>query len=107
MEIIEGFTAAREKLSRRIPSLVLPVSAGLRRSLQSMFGTEDPGQAVGSIIAEVREKGDRALIELTQRIDGIKRKKKSVYETRGLRGEEDISDDADRDVSRTDQENAD
>ncbi|MFC1917298.1 histidinol dehydrogenase [Chloroflexota bacterium] len=72
MKIIENFAAAKKVLSRQTPTISIPVSARLRESLQNMFGTDDPEQAVRIIIGEVRDKGDKALIELTQRIDGIR-----------------------------------
>jgi histidinol dehydrogenase len=72
MKIIEGFNTAKSILSRRIPSSDYPVSAKLRQGLRKMFGTDEPEQAVGQIIREVRTGGDAALSELTSKIDGIK-----------------------------------
>lgn len=37
-----------------------------------MFGTEDPEQAVSYIINEVRSRGDRALLDFTLKLDGVK-----------------------------------
>ncbi|MFH1169724.1 MAG: histidinol dehydrogenase [Chloroflexota bacterium] len=72
MKFIEGFTKAKEALSRKIPAEGYPVSAGLRQRLNKTFGTEDPEVAVRQIIGEVRRRGDAALFDLTSRIDGIK-----------------------------------
>ncbi len=59
MKIIEGYAAAREALTRQ-------VAAGL----------DDPERekAVRGIIAEVRQRGDAALYELTEKFDGVKLK---------------------------------
>ena len=72
LRIIEGFTQAKSALSREITASSYPVSPALRQSLQKLFGTDDPEQAVGRIIDDVRERGDAALTDLTFRIDGIK-----------------------------------
>jgi len=69
--IIEGFGRAKAKLSRLKPEVSQPGSASLRKRLKTLFGTEDPEAAVRQIIAEVGERGDAALRDLTKRIDGI------------------------------------
>ncbi len=55
-----------------MPRISYPVSSSLKQSLQKLFGTEDPEQAVRQIVAEVRERGDAALFDLTLKIDKIK-----------------------------------
>jgi histidinol dehydrogenase len=71
MNIIKGYQAASEALSRDIPVLAYPVSEKLASRLQADFGTADPDAAVAAIISRVREGGDAALRELTQQIDGV------------------------------------
>ena len=72
MRKIEGFDAARKALSRLTPAESYPVSAALKHKLEEMFGTADPEQAVKVIINEVRRRGDAAIFDLTEKIDGIK-----------------------------------
>ena len=72
MKIIEGFAQAKTILSRELPSGLYTISDGLKRSLKKMFGTDDPEQAVRQIIDEVRNRGDKALFDLTLKIDGVK-----------------------------------
>ena len=57
LRIIEGFTQAKSALSREIAAPSYPVSPALRQSLQGLFGTDDPEQAVRRIIDDVRERG--------------------------------------------------
>lgn len=72
MKIIEGFKAARAALSRGLPSESYAVSPALRHGLQKLFGTGDPEEAVRRIVGEVKKRGDKALLELTLKIDGEK-----------------------------------
>ncbi|MFC1967238.1 histidinol dehydrogenase [Chloroflexota bacterium] len=72
MKIINGFETANKVLNRRTPVNEYPVSDGLRQGLKRMFGVSQPEQAVRLIIKQVKEQGDTALVELTERIDGIK-----------------------------------
>ena len=72
MITIEGFEQARTTLSRQTMAEFSSVSALLKQKLTAMFGTEDPELAVKQIIDHVCRKGDKALIELTQKIDGIR-----------------------------------
>ncbi|MBN1862132.1 MAG: histidinol dehydrogenase [Dehalococcoidales bacterium] len=72
MEIIEGFTHAELALSRRDAADFSRVSPALRKKLEAMFATGDPEAVVKQIIGEVRSRGDKALIELTAKIDGVK-----------------------------------
>ncbi len=70
MKQIKGFDAAREALSRLTLAEFYPISLSLQRKLAELFGTSDPEQAVRTIISEVRDSGDRAIFDLTMRIDG-------------------------------------
>jgi len=72
LRVIKGFPSAKSALSRQIPIESYPVSPALRRELNKMFGTGDPEQAVKQIINEVRNRGDKALFDLTLKIDRVK-----------------------------------
>jgi len=72
LHIIDGFESAKAALSRQIPTVSAPVSPALRQGLKEMFGTDEPEQAVGQIVDEVKKRGDAALIDLTLKIDRIK-----------------------------------
>jgi len=78
LKIIKGFSSAKPVLSRPVLSLSHAISPHLKRSLKKMFATEDPEQAVKQIIAEVERGGDKALFDLTFRIDGIRLKSLEV-----------------------------
>lgn len=58
MRIIEGFKSAKSILSRQAP--------------REVFGGDDREQVVRQIIDEVRRRGDAALLDYTQRFDGVK-----------------------------------
>ena len=72
MRRIEDFKRAREALSRLTPVASFAVSPALAGRLEKMFGTANPEQAVKSIINQVRDGGDAAIINLTAQIDGVK-----------------------------------
>lgn len=72
MRVIKGFPSAKSALFRPILLESYPVSLALRRKLKKMFGTDDPEQAVRQIISEVQKGGDKALFDLTSKIDGVK-----------------------------------
>ena len=71
MKIIEGFSPAKSVLSRQVAADFYLASPALKQRLREMFGTEDPEQAVRQVINEVRNRGDKALLDLTLKIDGI------------------------------------
>jgi len=73
LKIIEGFEPAKSVLLRQTPVEFYPISTGLRQRLKETFGTDDPEQAVGQIINEVRNRGDAALLDYTLKIDGVRR----------------------------------
>jgi histidinol dehydrogenase len=58
LRIIEGFKSAKSILSRQAP--------------REVFGGDDREQVVRQIIDEVRRRGDAALLDYTQRFDGVK-----------------------------------
>jgi len=71
LKIIQGFEAAKQALSRRAAGEFASVSPSLKQRLADMFGTDDPRQVVEQIIKQVRRGGDKALVELTMKIDGV------------------------------------
>ncbi|MCL2678984.1 MAG: histidinol dehydrogenase [Dehalococcoidia bacterium] len=72
MKIVRGFEDAKRALSRRVAAQDASVSPNLAAGLKNMFGTEQPEQAVGIIIADVRKRGDAALRDLSLKISGVK-----------------------------------
>ncbi|MFH0768805.1 MAG: histidinol dehydrogenase, partial [Chloroflexota bacterium] len=58
MRIIEGFKSAKSVLSRQAP--------------KEGFGGDDREQIVRQIINDVRDRGDVALFEYTEKFDGAK-----------------------------------
>lgn len=72
MRIIRGIKAGEEALSRRSAADFAAVSEPLKKALLAMFGSPDPQEVVGRIIEEVRRDGDEALLDLTERIDGVR-----------------------------------
>jgi histidinol dehydrogenase len=71
VEIIEGFARAKAALLRRGAAGLYQVSPALKQRLEEMFATGDPEAVVRQILDEVSSRGDKALIELTARIDGV------------------------------------
>ena len=71
MKVIREFEAAKAMLQRSPFQFgELPVEIGQR--MKKVFGEElTPEEAVARIIADVREKGDAALFDHTERIDGV------------------------------------
>ena len=59
MKIIEGFEPVKSVLSRQ--------------ASKQGFESDDKEQAVRQIINDVREKGDTALLEYTEKFDGVRR----------------------------------
>ena len=73
MVIIEGFQAAKSRLSRQVLAEFYQVSPSLKRRIKEVFGAEiEPEQAVRQIIGEVRDRGDEALFEYTLKLDKAK-----------------------------------
>jgi histidinol dehydrogenase len=70
MRIIEGFRQAKPLLARHVPFMLSPLSSALEAKV-----TEDklsPEQIVGRIIDAVRDKGDKALLSYTEKLDGAR-----------------------------------
>ena len=62
---------ARESILRRERALEPETTPAMRERMKSIFGEAlEPAAAVARILADVRARGDAALLEWTQRIDG-------------------------------------
>jgi histidinol dehydrogenase len=71
MKVIKGFIPAKEALERPAFADFDLASPALRRRLRTMFGIEEPVPVVRQIISDVRGRGDSALFDLCQKIDGV------------------------------------
>jgi histidinol dehydrogenase len=73
MEIIEGFTAAKVRLTRKPASGAEEVSSEKKSKSREALGVEVTAeQSVARIISDVRERGDAALREYNLKFDGVK-----------------------------------
>ena len=72
LQIIIGKNAGREKILRNRGMLGDEISPALLERLQKTFGDPlTPEQAVARIIADVRARGDAALLDWTRKLDGV------------------------------------
>jgi histidinol dehydrogenase len=81
--MIEIYTVEQAKagILRRDQTLAMDVPEGLQASIQRVFGEAlSPEQAVRRILADVRGRGDEALHDWTQTIDGVALDKLAVSE---------------------------
>jgi histidinol dehydrogenase len=81
--MIEIYTVEQAKagILRRDQALQMDVPTGLQASIQRVFGEAlSPEQAVRRILADVRGRGDEALHDWTQTIDGVALDKLAVSE---------------------------
>jgi len=72
LKIVSGYQKAKQLLSREVSAGDYYVTPSLEKRLGEMFGTSDPEQAVRQIIAEVQKRGDAALLDYSQKIDGVR-----------------------------------
>jgi histidinol dehydrogenase len=72
LKIVSGYEQARQLLSREVSAGDYSVTPSLEKRLNDMFGTSDAEQAVRQIIGEVKKRGDAALFDYSQKIDGIR-----------------------------------
>ena len=73
MEIINGFEAAKAKLSRQITVDLGKVSPKTQQRLKEIFSRDiTASEAVAQILSDVKEKGDAAVLDYTLRIDQFK-----------------------------------
>lgn len=69
---IEGFSKAKQLLTRKASFQTFDVSPQLKREIKRVFGEElSPQAVVERIINEVRDKGDEALFHYTRELDGV------------------------------------
>jgi histidinol dehydrogenase len=73
MEIIEGFAAAKARLSREAVSGPAEASPSIKSRLKEIFGRDiEVESAVAQILADVRAHGDSAVLDYTFKIDGFR-----------------------------------
>ncbi len=73
MKILRGAKAGEAILARRGFGQEMTVPPAMAERIRGVFGLElTPEEAVRRIIDEVRQRGDAALIDYTNRIDGVK-----------------------------------
>jgi len=72
MKIVRGLEAGKEFLGRRTAEVAQP-SAAVKRRIRDVFG-EDLAfdEVVCRIVADVRARGDRALLDYGRRLDGVR-----------------------------------
>jgi len=70
---IEGFTRAKQLLTRKNPLESFTASPQLATQIKQTFGKElSPQEVVDLIVGEVRDRGDEALFYYTNKLDGVK-----------------------------------
>ncbi len=63
---------ARATLLKRTPLEDMPITVKMRQGIQNLFGEElTPNQVVERILRDVRQRGDEALRDWTQKLDGV------------------------------------
>ncbi|MFC1865467.1 histidinol dehydrogenase [Chloroflexota bacterium] len=72
MKTVYGFSRTKMLLTKRRASDDYNVSEEIKEKLKEMFGTDKPQKAVEKIINKVQRRGDDALFDYSQKIDGIK-----------------------------------
>ena len=72
MKIIRDFEVAKSTLLKRLPLELQEIPPGLKQKIKATFAKElTPQQVVEQILADVRSKGDAALFDYTERLDGV------------------------------------
>jgi histidinol dehydrogenase len=72
LRIFDDVAEAQRTILRRTPWAEQEVPASVRASIQRLFGEDlTPEQAVRRVLADVRARGDAAVREWTQRLDGV------------------------------------
>jgi histidinol dehydrogenase len=69
MRVVEGFQKAKALLTREVPSYGLPLSAKLKTRVRRKEPSTE--EIVERILAEVRDKGDKALFSYAKKLDGV------------------------------------
>ncbi|MFQ5827487.1 MAG: histidinol dehydrogenase, partial [Dehalococcoidia bacterium] len=92
MRIFRDVETAKATLLRHQPLELYEVPPALKQGIRDVFGEDlTPYQAVERIIAQVRDRGDSALVDYTKKLDSVELKSLEL-------GEEDIAQ-AYKDVS--------
>lgn len=71
MKRVDGFQEASRLLDRRLAGCEYTLSPRLKQSLLDTFGVGTAEETVDIIIKKVRSGGDKAILELARKIDGI------------------------------------
>jgi histidinol dehydrogenase len=73
MKRVKGFDEARELLTRENFWESFTTPPGLTAQIKQVFGEElSVQEVVGRVIGEVRRKGDEALLDYTEKLDGVR-----------------------------------
>ncbi len=73
MRIIQDIQIAKSTLLKRVPAESVELPPQARQRIKETFGKElTPGEAVRQIITAVQERGDAALLEYTEKLEGAK-----------------------------------
>jgi histidinol dehydrogenase len=73
MRKVKGFNKARQLLTRKNFWEAFTTPPGLAAQIKQAFGEElSPQETVDRIIGEVRDKGDKALFNYTEKLDGVR-----------------------------------
>ncbi len=73
MRKVKGFNKARQLLTRKNFWESFTTPPGLAKQIKQTFGEElSPQETVNRIIGEVRDKGDKALFNYTEKLDGVR-----------------------------------
>ncbi|OGN91392.1 MAG: histidinol dehydrogenase [Chloroflexi bacterium RBG_13_50_10] len=69
MKVVKGFQKAKPLLDREVPYFGLSLSS--KPKTRTRRGKSSPEETVKRILAEVRDKGDKALFSYTKKLDGV------------------------------------
>jgi histidinol dehydrogenase len=73
MRIIQDIEIAKSTLLKRLPAESVEVPPHIKQRIKEIFGKElTPDEVVKQIIEDVRTRGDAALLEYTEKLDGAK-----------------------------------
>lgn len=72
LRILDDIAEAQRTILRRYAPDEITVTAGIKAGMQRIFGEAlTPEAAVRRILADIRQRGDQAVVEWTARIDGV------------------------------------
>lgn len=73
MKRVQGFDEARQLLTRESFWESFPTPPGLKAQIKQAFGEElSVQEVVNRIVGEIRDKGDKALFDYTEKLDGVR-----------------------------------